>query len=213
MKKLNWIFLILSIFLSSVNKTHSENYGFTYRNFEIDGEGATLLGARIDKNISEDFGIGLGLYLSSEVKLDYEDDSTVYDGVNLNFIAAYIYKKYYLSGFNNIRVVPSLFYGVGDVFVDKRYKSNDDEILEEESSFNIIEPGIGIETNITTNIYIELAGAYTMISGTDLTNYEDDDFSGFVISFTLNIKANLFSFDGFGSGNVDVPDWGKMPGE
>lgn len=196
MKLKNIHFLIFIVYFSMILPANAAYWGFSYREFGAENSSGSsrLYGGKTYTALENGIGAGVGGYLTIDpIQID-TDYYWIEDEAYLQFAGIYLLKKIYYGGFFDLTVIPNLFYGRGNMYVNRINIYSDSTILEDNSQFIIIEPGISLEFSITSNIKIESSFSISSLSGTSLENYGDSDFGGYTVSFSIVAGSSPFDY-------------------
>lgn len=163
---------------------------------QLNGELGLMVGGRGGWIINSVFsigGAGYGLVTNHKISDYYGKDSSAY--LRLGYGGVYL--MYINQSDELIHFTVSTLIGAGSALYTKSWSELIDHDWNYNKSWNreitpffIIEPGIGVELNLTSFMRIELGASYRIVSGVDMTRTKNSDITG--PSGNLAIKIGKF---------------------
>ncbi|HEY8344675.1 MAG TPA: hypothetical protein VIL66_05700 [Bacillota bacterium] len=162
--------------------TENGGYGGPVVKFsQIHGETAVFWGAYGGWLINHTFLIGGGAFgLTSEIAAPFTSEKLYYDLGYAGLVLEYINNSHKL-----VHYTVGALIGIGTV----GYDSQDSKRVYADDTIFVLEPGIGLELNITTSFRANLGLSYLHIDGVKLEGTKAEDLSGATVSLSFKFGA------------------------
>lgn len=165
---------------------------------DVNGKSSLLMGGRGGWIIGHSFVLGGGGYgLVTNNRFIYDEvlngvDTTREYRIDMGYGGLLL--EYIAMPQRAVHLTFPVLIGAGGVSLShKLFDENDAEYVddwsnweyEESAAFFVVEPGIGIELNMTKFFRLELGASYRYINGTNLRRLSDSDLSDFSLNMAL----------------------------
>ncbi|MEM9831935.1 MAG: hypothetical protein AAF944_14935 [Bacteroidota bacterium] len=123
-------------------------------------------------------------------QLDVPDNESVITGQNLHYDLGYggFLTEYILHSDRMLHLTANMLIGAGGISQDLE---GEPDLQGTESSFFVLEPGAGVELNITDFFRVNSGITYRIVSGSDTRGISDSDLSS--MAFFFNFKFGYFN--------------------
>jgi hypothetical protein len=153
---------------------------------QINSESGIFLGGQGGWIINHRLVLGLSGYgLVNEVEIKDAQN------LKLKFGCGGVFLEYIFSSDKLLHLSLQSIIGAGSVRYDvKKYEDDHDDVNYNDAAFFVLEPGINLLLNVSTNFRIGAGATYRYVSGVEYENLSNSDLSG--VSAQILFKFGVF---------------------
>lgn len=168
-------------------KVVNTGYGaLTTQYTRLNGKSAVFTGAYGGWMINHQLMIGLGGYGMVTNQDGFDANGEVDTSKDLMMGYGGLMLEYTIIGQKRLHVTTNLLIGRGGVASgEKKYEGGFDFNSENETFYNVLQPSVGVEANLTNWFRVEAGGGYRLIKGSNMPGLSDKKLSAPMMNVTL----------------------------